>query len=222
MEREELGLDAARIRRLITALSCASFERFDHEAALIVPDERDELGMLEGALQLFIDELTMARLSAERAIRESEQARTALEDQLRTVKEQQATINELSAPVMDLWPRVVTIPIIGSIDSRRAEYISERLLSRVVERRAAFVLIDLTGAGLIDTHSASHLVRLAQSIRLLGAKCVFTGIGAEVAPTLAALSVDWGSIPTLRSLQDGLRYALSHLNPASVSRKEKP
>jgi rsbT co-antagonist protein RsbR len=206
-----ITVDAARIRRLITALSCASYDRFDSDEAIIAPNEHDEMGMLEGVLQLFIDELAVARATTQRALRESEEGRVELEDRLRVINDQRNTISELSSPVIDVWDHVLTLPIVGTMDSQRAAEMGDRLLTSVVDRAAEFVLLDLTGVAMVDTATASHLVRLAQGVRLLGAECILTGISPQVAQTLAMLGVEWTDTQTMRSLREGLRYCIRKL-----------
>lgn len=214
MTERMITVDIARVRRLLTALSCASYDRFDAEAALITPNESDELGMLEGALQLFIDELAVARATIHNALSDSERARAELEDRLRIINEQRETILELSSPVIDIWDRVITLPLVGTIDSQRAAEMGERLLSSVVERRAAFVIVDLTGVLVVDTATAGHLVRLAQGVALLGAECILTGISPQVAQTLATLGVDMSRTKTMRTLREGLRYCIEQRRDA--------
>ncbi len=203
-----LSIDGRRIRRLITPLSCASFDRFDNEEASLAPSDDDELGMLDGVLQLFIDELALGRATTARALRESEQARIEVEERLAIIEEQRQTILELSSPVIDVWDDVLTLPIVGTVDSQRAAEMGDRLLSSVVERQAAFVLLDLTGVAVIDTGTANHLVRLAQGVGLLGAECILTGISPQVAQTLATLGVEWTATKTMRSLREALRYCI--------------
>lgn len=204
-----LSVDARRIRRLITALSCASFDRFDSEEASLAPTDEDELGMLDGVLQLFIDELALGRATTARALRESEQARAEVEERLAIIEQQRQTIIELSSPVIDVWDAVLTLPIVGTLDSQRAAEMGDRLLSSVVERQASFVLLDLTGVAIIDTGTANHLVRLAQGVGLLGAECILTGISPQVAQTLAMLGVEWTATRTMRSLREALRYCIA-------------
>src|SRR5262245_57080288 len=101
MNRDDEGAESARIRRLIQALSCASFDRFDVEQAELTPQAEDDLGVLEGVLRLFIDELVMARFTSERALQESEAARTELEARLRIIEEQRHTMDDLERRVAE-------------------------------------------------------------------------------------------------------------------------
>ncbi|HEY1015390.1 MAG TPA: STAS domain-containing protein, partial [Herpetosiphonaceae bacterium] len=58
------------------------------------------------------------------------------------------------------------------------------------------------------TQVANALLRAAQSVRLLGAQVMLTGIRPEVAQTLVGLGVDLNAIATQSSLQQAIALAL--------------
>lgn len=206
-----------RLRRLIRALACASFDRFDVPEAQIEPDESDEFGMLEGVLRSFIDELAVTRTTLEMALSESEEARAELEERLRTIEQQRTTIAELSTPVIELWEGVLTVPLVGVMDTQRAAELSDRVLLQVAATSARFLLVDLTGVEVVDTATASHLLRLVQAVRLLGAECLLTGLRPTVALALSQLGVELGGTRTVRSLREGLRYCLAQRHAQSLA-----
>jgi rsbT co-antagonist protein RsbR len=72
------------------------------------------------------------------------------------------------------------------------------------------VIIDLTGVEIVDTQTASHLMKLMRKVEIVGARCVLTGIRPAVADTLVDIGVDFGRLATLRNLKHGLRDALRH------------
>jgi rsbT co-antagonist protein RsbR len=136
----------------------------------------------------------------------AEQERIALQDQV--IAAQQAALRELSTPLIPLADHVVAMPLIGSIDSARAQQIIEELLTGVVANRATTAIIDITGVPIVDTQVAGALLRAAQAVELLGSRVVITGIRPEVAQTLVGIGVNLGSIATRATLQDGIAYAL--------------
>jgi rsbT co-antagonist protein RsbR len=139
------------------------------------------------------------------------EARAVLEEKLDTIRRQQVAIRDLSAPIIDLWEGILTLPIVGTVDSQRAVDITEKLLQRINETNAACVIIDLTGVDVVDTMTADHLIKLVKSARLLGTYCVVTGIGPEIARTLVDLGVELHELITLKRLREGLQACLSHL-----------
>jgi rsbT co-antagonist protein RsbR len=139
------------------------------------------------------------------------QTETELRRQLETIQVQQRAIHELSAPLIEVWDHVLTVPLVGTIDTQRANELIERLLVQVSRAGARFAILDLTGAEALDTATASHILQLLDSLRLLGVEGMITGISPTVAQTMVGLEINLGRITTRRTLRDGLRYCMSKL-----------
>jgi PAS domain S-box-containing protein len=137
----------------------------------------------------------------------NEQERVALQEQI--IAAQQAALNELSTPIIPLTDDVVAMPLIGAIDSNRAQQIIEALLRGVAASRATTAILDITGVQVVDTQVANALLRAAQAVKLLGARVVLTGIRPEIAQTLVGLGLDMGGITTRATLQSGIAFALA-------------
>lgn len=127
---------------------------------------------------------------------------------LDTVARHQAAIRELSTPVIRVHDNVLLLPVVGTIDSHRAEQIMEQLLLRVVEERARAVIVDIAGVAIVDTQVADHLLKTTAAVKLLGAQTILTGISAHVARTIIQLGVDISGMHTLSRLADGIELAL--------------
>jgi rsbT co-antagonist protein RsbR len=125
-----------------------------------------------------------------------------------TIRAQTAMLNELSTPVIPLSDDVLVMPLIGAIDSRRAQQVLEMLLESVAASRARTVILDITGVPVVDTQVANALLGAAQSVKLLGARIVITGIRPEVAQTIVGLGVDLQQIVIRATLQSGIAYVL--------------
>ncbi|MEI6775508.1 MAG: STAS domain-containing protein [Chloroflexales bacterium] len=136
-------------------------------------------------------------------------AQRNMEHLLQIIAGQEAALRELSTPLIPLADNVVVMPIIGTIDARRAQQIMETLLEGVAANQADVALLDISGVRVVDTQVADALLRVAQAAKLLGTQIVLTGIRAEVAQTIVHLGADMTGIVTRSNLQDGLRYALA-------------
>lgn len=136
----------------------------------------------------------------------AEQERIALQEQV--IAAQQAALRELSTPLIPLADGVLAMPLVGSIDSTRAQQVIETLLGGVAEHQAQSVILDITGVPVVDTQVANVLIRAAQSVKLLGAQIILTGIRPEVAQTLVGLGIDLSGIATQSSLQSGIAHAM--------------
>jgi rsbT co-antagonist protein RsbR len=137
-----------------------------------------------------------------RRLAEEEQGR--LRDEVLRIQ-----LMELSTPLIPISDRVVAMPIVGTLDGRRADQMRQRLLNGVVEHRAEVTILDVTGIPSVTTQTADALVGCARAVRLLGAKVLLTGISPEVAKTLVGLGVDLDGIVTLSTLKAGIAYAMA-------------
>ena len=110
-----------------------------------------------------------------------------------------------------LWHGVLLLPLIGHVDSERAEQMMQTVLTRVVEEQAKIVVIDVSGVPTLDTYVAHALLKTITAVRLLGAQIVVTGIAPRAAKTMVNLGVDLSQVSTENQLSSGLELALSIL-----------
>ncbi|WP_437964634.1 PAS domain-containing protein [Sorangium sp. So ce260] len=205
MPPEVVELVAEKEREVIAGGQVMQFEE-----ALPVGDDRlhyftvkfpihDERGQPIGLGGIVTEITSLRRAEAERA---------ALQEEI--IAGQQAALRELSTPLIPLADGVVAMPLVGTIDSGRAEQIMETLLSGITSQGAHTAILDITGVRAVDTHVADALTRTARAAQLLGTRVVLTGVRPEVAQTLVTLGVDLSGITTLSTLQSGIAHALRH------------
>lgn len=155
------------------------------------------------------------RISYERLQQETQERQIVEEQRARLQEEiiyaQKSALAELSTPLIPITEQIVIMPLIGTIDSQRAEQVMDTLLNGTVNLRAKVVIIDITGVPVVDTAVASSLLQSAHAIRLLGAQTFISGIRPEVAQTLVGLGVDMSSIVTQGTLQSSIAYAIKLL-----------
>jgi rsbT co-antagonist protein RsbR len=147
----------------------------------------------------------------------SVRTKVELERRLATIEDQQRAIHELSAPVINVWDSVLTVPLIGVMDNERANELIERLLAAASRSSTRYVILDLTGVDALDTSIAGHLLRLLRSLRLLGVEGLVTGISPQVAQTMVGLGVELEDVRTFRSLRESLRYCMKAMYDEVVS-----
>ncbi|MDT9046821.1 STAS domain-containing protein, partial [Escherichia coli] len=82
------------------------------------------------------------------------------------IQAQQAALRELSTPLIPLDDGVVAMPLIGAIDSVRAQQVIETLLEGVSVHHARVAILDITGVSVVDTQVANGLIRAAQAVKL--------------------------------------------------------
>jgi len=125
----------------------------------------------------------------------------------RTIRAQQRQLEELSTPVLQMREGLLILPIVGMLDSQRAQQLTEHLLRAIRDRRGKVVVLDVTGVAAVDSRVANHLIQTVDAARLMGAKAVITGVSPEVAQTLVGLGINLGNVTTVSELQDGVDEA---------------
>ena len=124
------------------------------------------------------------------------------------IGDQALTMLELSTPVVRLWDGIIAVPLVGTLDSARAQLVMEKLLETLVATGADHAVLDITGVPTVDTEVAQHLLKTVNAVRLLGAECIVCGIRPQVAQTVVSLGIEFGDIATKATMADALQYAL--------------
>ena len=111
---------------------------------------------------------------------------------------------ELSTPVTALWEDILLLPVIGIIDSRRAQDIMRSVLQRIAETRAKVFIMDISGVSVVDTAVANHLIKITKAMRLMGCECLLSGVSPAVAQTVIELGIDISSVNSRATMRDAL------------------
>ncbi len=143
-----------------------------------------------------------------RALEFETEYRIAAEDLRQRINDQQDAIHSMSTPIIQVWDDIVTMPVVGLVDSARAADMKSSLLEFVARTGAKFAIVDLTGVDILDTATADHLLKVMRAVGLLGARCILTGIQPSVAQIVVSLGVDMEGVVTRRSLREGLKYCM--------------
>ncbi len=133
-----------------------------------------------------------------------------------TIAQQRATISELQTPVIQVWEGILALPIVGTVDTARAQDMTEALLERIVATGSEIVLLDITGVPVVDTAVARHLLETVAAARLLGADVLIVGLSSRTAMTLVQLGIDLAHVTTRATLARGLELAFARLGLAVV------
>ncbi|PRQ06209.1 STAS domain-containing protein [Enhygromyxa salina] len=159
------------------------------------------------------------RSAVEARLREEAEVRRRVEDELRgkleTIERQAEDIRALSTPILQVWTGVLTVPVIGRLDSQRAEALTEALLTAVVDRRARTAILDLTGAEALDAAALNSLLRLARTVSLLGARCMVSGMSPQAARIAVDLGIDLSGLAAHATLEAALHAAIRAMENAS-------
>ncbi len=124
----------------------------------------------------------------------------------RIAKQSQALI-EMSTPVTQIWEDILMLPVVGIIDSRRAQDLMLAVLKRISQTRAKVFIMDISGVAVVDSGVANHLIKITKSTGLMGCTSLVSGISPEIAQTMVNLGFDVSEISTTATLHDALERA---------------
>ncbi|MEV6305022.1 STAS domain-containing protein [Actinoplanes sp. NPDC051861] len=190
-----------------TAISVFAFK----EATLEVLGAADDAATLRDyvAFSTFVDRAALFTFDSYVRVRET------------LIADQAEQLLELSTPVVKLWDGVVAVPLVGTLDSARAQVVMERLLQTLVDTGSPYAIIDITGVPAVDTQVAQHILKTVVAARLMGADCIISGIRPQIAQTIVALGIEFGDIATKSTLADALRHVIGKTRRTGAKNSER-
>ncbi|NME69648.1 protoglobin domain-containing protein [Flammeovirga aprica] len=125
---------------------------------------------------------------------------------------QSKTLMAMSTPVTQLWDGLLLLPVVGLIDSRRAQDIMDNTLNHISQHHAQSFILDISGVAVVDTAVANHLIKITKATKLMGCECIISGLSPAVAQTIVELGIDVGTIKTTANLKAAIEIAFEKLN----------
>ena len=118
---------------------------------------------------------------------------------------------EHSTPAVTIWEGMLLMPLMGIIDTQRAQQIIENLLDAIVATESRVAILDLTAVPAFDTRVAQHLIKTVSAAKMLGADVIVTGVSPDAAQTLTKLGVDLSMLDTRGGLVSGVIAAFERI-----------
>jgi rsbT co-antagonist protein RsbR len=199
--RAKVGFTPSETTAAVFALKDALFATIDGDDAQQL---RDYL-----AYAAFVDQMGVYTFEAYAKSREA------------LIADQAEQLLEISTPVVKLWDGVMAVPLVGTLDSARAQVVMERLLQALADTSSPHAIIDITGVPAVDTQVAQHILKTIVAARLMGADCIISGIRPQIAQTVVALGIEFSDIVTKATLADALKHALHAGGVHLVRRPER-
>ncbi|MFB1081539.1 STAS domain-containing protein [Jeotgalibacillus sp. JSM ZJ347] len=113
-------------------------------------------------------------------------------------------ILELSAPIVPIQPGVVVLPLVGTIDSARAEHLMTRTIPSISEMDLDCVIIDFSGIVTIDNEVAGHVFDITNVLKLLGIEVNVSGLRPELAQHIVLNGIHFKDIQTFSNVQQAI------------------
>jgi rsbT co-antagonist protein RsbR len=144
----------------------------------------------------------------QREVSERAEVEQELRGMLNIIRQQEEAIRAMATPILRLWDGVLTMPVVGRLDSIRATQMMESLLHEITRTRSRFTILDLTGAEDLDASAANHLLNLMRAAGLLGTRCLVSGISPKMAQTIIGLGLSLTQLATFSTLEEALHHAI--------------
>ncbi len=128
------------------------------------------------------------------------------------LREQAQTIREISTPTIKLWEGVVVLPIVGVVDSNRAQQMMEKMLDKIISTSAQVIILDISGVAAVDTAVANHLIKITKATKLMGCQSIISGVSPAVAQTIVHLGINMEGVETKSNLSSALAQAFEYVD----------
>lgn len=125
---------------------------------------------------------------------------------------QQEMIVEMSAPVILLTKEIGLLPLVGEINTYRAQIMFEKVLQQCHNNSIERLFIDLSGVPIIDTMVAHQIFQLIEGLKIIGVKTAIAGISPVIAQTAIQLGINFGEIEVYSKIAHAMKFHKLHVS----------
>ncbi|MBX9966118.1 STAS domain-containing protein [Priestia aryabhattai] len=136
-------------------------------------------------------------------------SKSYVKDYTEKINYAQYAIDELSVPVVRMTEEIGILPLVGDLDTKRAQYLMESALEKGSHYKLKWLIIDLSAVPIIDTMVADQLFKVIAGLQLLGIEVVISGIRPEIAQTMVSLGIKIEAVRSFSSLHQAVQYTNS-------------
>lgn len=186
----------SRLDHMIEALALVSAGTYV-ESVLDLPNSaQDAFGEAEVLLaQVLREHLRLVHAVSQRAVQ---------------VQRQDVLIERLSTPIIEVWDRVVVLPLIGQLRDADWIHLIERCLAHVQAQRTRCLILDVTGIETDDSGLGQRVLHLIRSAGLLGCATTLCGVRPDLARSLVQRGENVADIRVAPTVHVALRDWLAH------------
>jgi len=136
-------------------------------------------------------------------------SKSYVKDYTEKINYAQYAIDELSVPVVRMTEEIGILPLVGDLDTKRAQYLMESALEKGSQYKLEWLIIDLSAVPIIDTMVADQLFKVIAGLQLIGIEVVISGIRPEIAQTMVNLGIKVEEVKSFSSLHQAVQYTNS-------------
>jgi rsbT co-antagonist protein RsbR len=119
-------------------------------------------------------------------------------------------IKELATPAIEVSNDIIVMPLVGNLSSDRTLEAMDTVLKKIELTGSKVGIVDITGVPTIDSAVADSLIKTMESIRLIGALPILSGINSEVSKNLVRIGVKFDFV-TKGKLSEAVEYAKKYI-----------
>lgn len=117
----------------------------------------------------------------------------------------QEQIQSLSSPLVPVADGIAILPVIGNVTARRAQTIIDRVLEKCAEAEVRYLVVDVSGVSQINSVVGEYLLKLVNTLKIIGVVPVITGIQPFMALKVPHFAEALSGILIEANLQTALR-----------------
>ncbi|WP_456274823.1 STAS domain-containing protein [Bacillus sp. AK031] len=111
----------------------------------------------------------------------------------------------LSVPLVPIYDNMAVLPVIGEVDSERSTRIMDHTLREAAKGEMDYIIFDLSGLAQIESESVENLMKIADSLKLVGVTMIFTGIRPDLVKKAVQLRSDFSDIKIESNLKQAIK-----------------
>lgn len=133
------------------------------------------------------------------------------------ISAQSELIEDLNVPIIPLTDSMAVLPIVGTVDTKRARSIQRNVLDEIYQQNIKRIIIDLSGVTYMDTAVLGHLFNIINGIRIQGCKATLTGVRPEITNTIVELGIELHEkIDTMGTLKQAIQMYSKEFDEVEV------
>ncbi|MCR2823831.1 STAS domain-containing protein [Lederbergia panacisoli] len=125
------------------------------------------------------------------------------------IEKQNRIVEHLSVPIIPVTAKTCVLPLIGPIDSKRANFILEKVLTEISVLKIQTLIFDLSGVAEMEPDVIDQLKRVIDGTVIMGCKAIISGLRPEVVKNMVLLGITFEEASIVASLEQALKSYIS-------------
>jgi rsbT co-antagonist protein RsbR len=114
-------------------------------------------------------------------------------------------IIRLSSTIVPVKEDIAVLPLIGSIDNERTDYLIHTTIPKISELGIHNLIIDFSGIKNIDPEISHYIFNIYKMLLLLGITVIFTGIRPDIASNAVKNGIDFTAVRTYSNVKEAIK-----------------